>query len=257
MENNYAIIEPQSAPRNPIWGPWSTVGLGLATLVIYAFAQSVVAAVILVIQFVADPSLITFNMTEIPSAGLIISLSTFASTLAGCGLIALSIKARRGASIGDYLSLQPITAKTILILLAIALGFIAAESVISHYADISTQEMLINAYQTSIWPPLFWMATVLFAPLFEEAFFRGFLFAGLQRSKIGIIGTILVTSLVWTSLHVVQYGPYELAIVFLMGILLGLARYRTGSLWSPLLMHAFWNLLATLSLALTASGVIS
>ena len=251
-------MEPQpTIPRNPIWGAWPTVGLGAAILVIYAIAQGAVAVIILVIVFAANPGLVTFDMTEIPSVGLIIALSTFVSSIAGCGFIALCIKARRGASIGNYLGLQPITVKTILILLAVALGFSVIESVISYYADISTSDIFISAYQTSAWPPLFWLAIVLFAPLFEEVFFRGFLFVGLQRSRIGIIGTILVTSLIWTSLHAVQYDLFGLAVVFVMGIVLGLVRYRTGSLWSTLLMHAFWNLLAMIALVLTVNGVFS
>ena len=216
-----------------------------------------VAGIIVLILFLSHPNLNFIDIDNIPLLGLIISLSTFASTIVGCGFTVLFIKARRGASIRDYLGLQPITIKMILILFAIALGFTVAESFIFYYADISTnQEMLINAYNTSIWPPLFWMATVLFAPLFEETFFRGFLFVGLQRSRIGIIGTLLITSIVWTFLHALQYGAYELTVIFLMGILLGMVRYRTGSLWSPMLMHAFWNLLATIGLALTAKGVI-
>ena len=259
MEYSTETLESQPAPRNPIWGAWATVGLGFATFFIYSFAQGIVSVVVMVAMIAADPGLISFafDFENIPLLGFIISLSTITSAIAGCGIIVVFIKARQGASIKDYLGLQPVSIKTILIILGIALGFTVAESLITNYVEIpSSTGLFINAYETSLWLPLLWMALILFAPLFEEVFFRGFLFSGLQHSRIGITGTILVTSLVWTSLHAFQYNAYELSFVFLMGLLLGLARHRTGSLWGPLLMHMFWNLLATISLALTVNGVI-
>ncbi len=258
LETGPEAQQPPPSTNKPFWGPWQTVGLGIAILIFYFLAQGFVAIVVLTIAFAADPNLITsLDIENLPLVGLIVSVGMFVSAMAGCGVIAVAIKAHRGTSLKDYLSLQPISLKVILVLLAAALVFTVIESAISYFAGISqSNDIMINAYHTSVWPPLFWLATVIFAPLFEETFFRGFLFAGLQRSRIGVIGTILVTSLVWTSLHALQYDWYGLTVVFLLGILLGVVRHRTGSLWSPLLMHAFWNLLATIALALTAAGVI-
>ena len=87
------------------------------------------------------------------------------------------------------------------------------------------------------------MATVIFAPVFEEVFFRGFLFEGFRYSKMGAAGAIFVTSLVWAGFHM-QYGLLQIASIFVLGIILGVVRYRTGSLWAPLAMHVFNNLLA-------------
>ncbi|HDN26885.1 MAG TPA: CPBP family intramembrane metalloprotease [Thioploca sp.] len=94
-----------------------------------------------------------------------------------------------------------------------------------------------------------WFAIVVAAPLFEEIFFRGFLFAGFQSSRLGNTGAILLTSLAWTVIHL-QYEIYELSIVFVLGIILGIARLMSQSLYVPIAIHAFANLLATIELVI-------
>jgi hypothetical protein len=73
--------------------------------------------------------------------------------------------------------------------------------------------------------------------------FRGFLFKGFWQSRLGIIPTILLMSITWTSLHY-EYGILSMVMLFIFGICLGIARYKTNSLLTPLLMHAFWNAIA-------------
>ncbi|MFC2122910.1 CPBP family intramembrane glutamic endopeptidase, partial [Bacteroidota bacterium] len=68
-------------------------------------------------------------------------------------------------------------------------------------------------------------------------------------------GAIFLTALVWALIHV-QYGAYEIAIIFIMGIMFGIVRLRTRSLWSTLLMHAFNNFIAMLQLALNMDDLL-
>ena len=58
-------------------------------------------------------------------------------------------------------------------------------------------------------------------------------------------GTILLTSLLWASSHA-QYDFYEIGLVFVFGIVLGVARYRTRSLIVPIAMHGAMNLIVTI-----------
>jgi len=64
-----------------------------------------------------------------------------------------------------------------------------------------------------VWVPLFGIAAVVFAPLFEEGFFRGFLFVGFKQSRLGSFGTILITSAAWAALHI-QYDLYGILLYF-------------------------------------------
>jgi hypothetical protein len=59
---------------------------------------------------------------------------------------------------------------------------------------------------------------------------------------------VVLMALVWSSLHI-QYDAYGMASIFVLGLVLGTVRIKTGSLWGPLLMHALWNLAATVQIA--------
>jgi membrane protease YdiL (CAAX protease family) len=96
--------------------------------------------------------------------------------------------------------------------------------------------------------PLLWLAVVVGAPVGEEIFFRGFLFAGLAKSRLGGTGAIVLSSLAWAVIHV-QYDPFDMAYIFLLGLVIGAFRLKTNSLWPPILMHALVNLIAMIQTA--------
>jgi membrane protease YdiL (CAAX protease family) len=75
----------------------------------------------------------------------------------------------------------------------------------------------------------------------EEFIFRGFLLSAFARSKIGFAGAGLVTSALWALMHVSQPW-YTLPMVFVMGLLLSWAIWKTGSLWTCVLAHGLYNL---------------
>ncbi len=110
----------------------------------------------------------------------------------------------------------------------------------------------INAYQSTTSLALLWIALIIAAPLFEEFMFRGFLFSGWLSTKLKATGTILLTSIIWTLMHV-QYDLVHLLAIFVYGIVLGLARYRTRSLITPLVMHGAINLVALVQVTILFS----
>ena len=92
---------------------------------------------------------------------------------------------------------------------------------------------------------------ILVAPIFEECLFRGFLFAGLLESRLGAPGAIAITALTWAAVHF-QYDLYTIALIFILGNLLGFARLRTRSLYVPTAMHATANSIAMLEASIAA-----
>ena len=66
---------------------------------------------------------------------------------------------------------------------------------------------------------------------------------------VGIVpavpGAILLSSLVWTALHL-QYDWFFFGEVFSIGLLLGYLRYRSNSTWLTVVVHGLNNLAATL-----------
>jgi len=96
-------------------------------------------------------------------------------------------------------------------------------------------------------PILLYLGVGIAAPLVEEFMFRGVLYRGWRESRLGLWGTILLTSFCWAALHL-QYPFVTIGYIFTLGLVLGIAREKTGSLWVPIWMHALNNGLATLSM---------
>ena len=78
---------------------------------------------------------------------------------------------------------------------------------------------------------------------------RGFLFEGLARSRIGGAGAIVLTSLFWAVQHF-QYSWLQIGMIFVLGLVLGLVRLKTKSLWAPIILHVINNAVAMIELFL-------
>jgi len=81
----------------------------------------------------------------------------------------------------------------------------------------------------------------LAGPFCEEIVTRGLLFGRLRDTRLGPWTSIVLISLAWTALHY-RYGLVTLLAVFCDGLLFGVARYRTASIWTPVAMHSMGNL---------------
>jgi len=84
------------------------------------------------------------------------------------------------------------------------------------------------------------LAIAVGAPLSEELLFRGFLFSGLAKSRLGLIGTSILTAVLWTTLHY-GYSIFGLIEVLAIGLYFSWLLVRTGSLWAPIFCHAVYN----------------
>ena len=91
------------------------------------------------------------------------------------------------------------------------------------------------------------LAIAVGAPLSEELLFRGFLFSGLAKSRLGLIGTGILTAVLWTALHA-GYSIFGLIEVFDIGLYFSWLLVRTGSLWAPIFCHAVYNTVIALVL---------
>jgi membrane protease YdiL (CAAX protease family) len=95
------------------------------------------------------------------------------------------------------------------------------------------------------------LVTVCFiAPVTEELVFRGWLFTRIANSKLGAITALLITSLLFMSLHVPQYNFPALVMVFVLGLLLGIIRYKSNNTSYCIIAHITFNSLSMLTLFL-------
>lgn len=257
MEPEVRGARGEAGPRETPWGPWATVGFGLLIGVGFVLVQ-VIPALILALAVIAeggeyDEDLLVQSI--LARSGLLLSLATFCGAAAGMGLVAIVVLLRRGPSVRCYLALRWTGAGPLARWLAISLVMIGLwDALTSLIGRPIVPEFMIDSYQTSFFTPLLWMAVVVAAPIFEEVFFRGFLFEGFRCSRLGPAGAVILTSILWAVIHL-QYDLYEISSVFVFGVVLGIARSRTDSVLVPIAMHSLNNLVATIEAAVFIHGM--
>ncbi|HEY3318475.1 MAG TPA: CPBP family intramembrane glutamic endopeptidase [Coriobacteriia bacterium] len=82
--------------------------------------------------------------------------------------------------------------------------------------------------------------TVIVGPFVEEVVFRGVAFAQLQRVQ-GLLGGVLGSSVLFGLLHI---NPLEFVPLVIAGALFAWLFHATRSLWSAVLAHSLFNLVA-------------
>jgi hypothetical protein len=75
------------------------------------------------------------------------------------------------------------------------------------------------------------------APIAEEAFYRGFLFAGL-RSRMGFHWAVVFSAVVFAFGHLL---PTSWPPIFVLGVLFASLYEQTGSIWPSIILHATIN----------------
>jgi membrane protease YdiL (CAAX protease family) len=229
------------------WGFWGTVLWGALILLLFIVLQ--LAAIIAVASAGGGALDLEEVFKSSEQNGRMISIATFVTTVFGCGLIAGIVKLKKNSVLADYLGIKPVASEALLRWIWVVVAYSALTDSLTVLLGRPVVPPFMAAVYASADPVwLLWAALIVAAPLFEETFFRGFLFKGLESSALGPVGAVLATSALWTVIHL-QYDFYEMGIVFGLGLLLGFARVRSGSLLVPLAMHAMCNTIATLEAA--------
>lgn len=104
----------------------------------------------------------------------------------------------------------------------------------------STIEALRDPTQSATVVAALWVAAVILAPAAEELFFRGILHTVLLNLRCRRWIVIGGASAAFAAVHVGQ--PHAMPALAALGVLLGFAYERTGSLLPPIAIHAVFNL---------------
>ncbi len=226
------------------WGFWATVGAA-AIIEAVSTGMQALAAIGLVVAAQLLGSRALMDADSLVGDGVFWWLSIWSSAPVTVGLVWAFVWLRRGPGVREYLALQPVTLRQLRFWGIVLLAFMCAGDGLTAWVGRPiVPDVLLEAYRTSVVPPLLWLALLAGAPVAEELFFRGFLFQGFQHSRVGPTGAVLLTSALWAALHQ-QYDWWGITVIFACGILIGTARWRTGSLYPCLLMHCLMNFVAT------------
>lgn len=240
------------APR--IWKFWGTALWGL-----FVFAALFVGQIAVVAWFVLrrEGPVDIVAAIHVLGGGLTISLSVITGLPAALG--AMWIATRRSRTpFAEYLALRWTTWGDLAIGVGALFVLVVGWDLLSRAMGREVAPgFMVDVLKSARADGALWLLIVAFcvaAPVSEEFFARGFLYRGWSESILGVPGAILLSSLVWTALHL-QYDWFFFAEVFSIGLLLGWLRYRSGSTWLTVVVHGLNNLAATLqSIWLAAYG---
>ena len=104
---------------------------------------------------------------------------------------------------------------------------------IVYYVDDSEYDLIIA---------LSFVSTVIAAPVVEELLFRGYVLDAIREihgDTVAVLGSAGLFGL----LHI---EPYIVGYAALGGVIYGLVRIKTGSLWPSIVSHMVWNFFAFL-----------
>ena len=233
----------QRPPR--VWKFWGTALWGLFIFGGMFVGQAAVIAFLVLRQ--GGP----FDMAaaiHVVAGGLTISLSVIMGLPAVLAAAWIAIRPTR-TPFADYLALRWTSRSNLFIgVVSLTLLVVGWDLVSRALGREVTPGFMGEVLKSAQADGALWLLVVAFciaAPVSEEILARGFLYRGWSESFLRPTGAILLSSAVWTMMHL-QYNWFFLAQVFSIGLLLGYLRYVSNSTWLTVILHGFNNLAATI-----------
>jgi membrane protease YdiL (CAAX protease family) len=216
-----------------VWGLWATLGFAILAFVL---GQAMGIAALTMVK--------NFDLARVDYDGTAVAVYTLVGN--PVEIITLVLATRlSGSDALAYLGLDIPRRRDIAIAAAGLMAVILAADGIT----LALGKEMVPAFQLELHRtaqaegtlPWLWLAILVAAPVGEELLFRGFMFRGFVHEPRDALPAILVLALIWSLLHV-QYDWFGTAQVFLIGVLFGFVRWRSGSTTLVILLHMLLNL---------------
>jgi len=143
--------------------------------------------------------------------------------------------------------------------LAIAFGLILiGYTVIGSYGMIlgafglETPDTLTPVLEAGVGAGWLVLGAAIVAPVIEEIFFRGFIFAGLKTRFDWKVAAV-ISAIIFALNHL---EPLTMFPIFVLGLLLAYMYQRSKSIWPAILMHTFINTCALITTYAMYSGAV-
>ncbi len=231
------------------WSPWETVLWTILTALItfgalfLAFFFALVLKALQLGEATQDLSSDDYEQLMIDVALESAGFLTLVQFLVMIAMVLLLTRPKLGYNRGTMLAVRGKSLAAIAVWSVLAIVFtVIPSALLEAFVEVPYED--VSDWMWMLGPA--WLGVILLvvmAPLGEELLFRGFLFGGLMQSRLGPLGAILVTSVLWSVIHI-QYDWMIVGVIFVIGIVLGAVRWLSGSLWPPIVAHGVMNALA-------------
>jgi membrane protease YdiL (CAAX protease family) len=217
-------MQSEEVRREPV--PWTArdVWLGVGALALWMAAASGLALLVPLTNLEVNPGLYV-GLAELL---LVVPVWWLTVHKYKVGWDALGLRGFRGAMLGLGCGLM-----------ILAFSFNLVYGTFLALFDLRAQVDLVPIFAELSSPWWFLVAGIVVAPVVEELFFRGFVFAGL-RGRYGWLKAALASSALFAVIHL---QPLAIPPVFIMGFIFAILYQRSGSIWPAILMHLATNAL--------------
>ena len=148
--------------------------------------------------------------------------------------------------VANYLGFKPFALNVAIGFVGLWLLFVICTETLTYILEKNPTAFVDDLYDSANPKWLLIVTMVIVAPIYEEVMFRGILWSAVREQFAGSKGAwvaTISTSVLFSIIHL-QYEFYEMSVIFILAMLLGYARSRSGSLYVPILLHIINNGLA-------------
>jgi len=241
FDSNQALLP--LGPNNPPWNSLMAVGLWLLSIALIAFIPA-----IFLLPYLASSGILKGGgervaefSTNDPTAIIIQMLAVIPAHLLTFLAAWLIVTNFRKYSFFEMLGFRSggIRWWHYVILMVVFFGLAAA--VTQFYPQGENQFLRILESSRTVVFVVAFMATFT-APIVEELVYRGVVYSAFQRT-FGVTAAVIVVSLMFTSVHVLQYleSPSTIALILVLSIILTLLRSISGNLLPSIIFHTLIN----------------
>ncbi|AIF42918.1 CPBP family intramembrane glutamic endopeptidase [Virgibacillus sp. SK37] len=191
------------------------------------------------IKFIVHPIYLSWFENDL-YAGTFLGLTMAVILVLGVYFIAIRPKKLSWSEVG----IKPFAKKdwkiiiiySVILMVGAVLIVVLTSLIGNTYENSKTEAMQQNVTFFSLL--IAFISAAVISPLYEEIFYRGFLYRWL-RTRIGLNGAILLSSLIFTVIHIPTYNA--MPVNFFSGIIFALAYERTDSIWPSVIIHGLTN----------------
>ncbi len=228
-------LPPQRAGEDPPWGIWDVVRIAVVAAVAIGLFSTMALAIAM-----GRPGMARSSAAELARDPRIVIPAQFAAYIIVVVYMTWLVRSRGRPFWPSVRWRWPAATWLAWLALGVALALVVQAS--SALLPIPKSLPIEHYFRDAMGAYMMAAFGVSFAPLVEELFFRGFMYAALAR-RLGIVAGVLITAALFALIHTSQLANAwaPLLLLFFVGTVLTVVRARTRSVGATFLIHIGYN----------------